>query len=168
MPIQLPNLGVLYSEPVQRALESTGKIAARTAKPVQVLLAGVTFGAVAYAFIAIIPIYLKAYEFRNAVYNETQLAVTNMASSGDIQSVLVEKALALGLPVEKSDIQAESSANAAPIGTVTSIVNDAAPTHETADVDIQVSYAVPVKIPFHTFYLKFRVHEKDDSGTIDR
>ena len=168
MPIQLPNLGVLYSEPVQRTLESTRRIAALAAKPLQVLVAGMTFGAVAYGCIAIVPIYLKAYEFRNAVYNETQLAVTNVASSSDIQSVLVEKAQTLGLPVEKSDIQAESSANAAPIGTVSSVINDAAPTHQTADVDIQVSYAVPVKIPFHTFYLKFQVHEKDDSGTIDR
>ena len=148
MPIQLPNLGVLYSEPVQRALESTGKIAARTAKPVQVLLAGVTFGAVAYAFIAIIPIYLKAYEFRNAVYNETQLAVTNMATSGDIQSVLVEKALALGLPVEKSDIQAESSANAAPIGTNRAIsITNPRLTSKNGVLVLRPAKALPLLLP---------------------
>ncbi|HXQ27086.1 MAG TPA: hypothetical protein VN822_11805 [Candidatus Acidoferrales bacterium] len=149
-------------------MESAGLMMWLTAKPLRGLLAGAAVGVVAYTCIAIIPIYVKAYEFRNAAYKETQLAVTNAESADRIRDTLYQKAQALDLPVEEDEIKAESSVNSAPIGTVTSLMDDSAPTHQTADVDIEVSYAVPVKFPGHTFYLKFEIHERDDSGTIDR
>lgn len=168
MAIQLPNFKVPYAESVQRALKSARRILESAAKPLQVLLAGVAFGAVAYTCIAIVPIYVKAYEFQNATYKETQLAVTNAESADRIRDTLYQKAQVLGLPIAKDEIKTESSINAAPIGTVTSLMDETVPTHQTADVDIEVSYAVPVRFPGHTFYIKFQVHDRDNSGTIDR
>jgi len=168
MAIQLSNFEIPYAENARRALESARRILAPAAKPLQVLAGGVAFGAMAYTCLAVVPIYVKAYEFQNATYKETQLAVSNAETADHIRDTLYQKAQALGLPVEKDEIKAESTINSAPIGTITSLMDDSAPTHQTADVAIEVSYAVPLRFPGHTFYFRFQVHDQDNSGNIDR
>ncbi|HKV05479.1 MAG TPA: hypothetical protein VJO53_10280 [Candidatus Acidoferrales bacterium] len=145
---------------VRRAMEPV-------ALPLQSLLVGVAVGAVMYTAIVIVPIYLKAYEFEEATHKETQLAATNLDSNNKIRNDLYQKAADLGLPVDMNRIKVNSLVTHAPIGTVNSLMNESAPTHETADVDIDVAYAVPLKFPGHIFHLNFHVHDGDYSSHID-
>jgi hypothetical protein len=126
------------------------------------LIVGMVLGAIVFAFIQIVPVYVKSYEFRQAARKEARLAAFNAMTEDSIRGDLYEKAQELGLPVERAGIKVGSTeidGNAS----LTDLMDPVAHKITTGLVDIDVSYDVPVEFPGYTLRLKFRVHADERS-----
>jgi hypothetical protein len=116
-----------------------------------------------YIAFAIVPVYLKSYQFEKAVRREAVLAAVNLTSADAIQQDLHKKAEALGLPVEPGEIQVKSVVRQAPADALNVLVDSTAEPNKTAIVSIEVRYAVPLRFPGYTMELNFHVHADNGS-----
>jgi hypothetical protein len=144
----------------KRELQFIGKTA-------EALLTGIAVGVLVYATIQIAPAYLKNYEFEQAMRKEVQLAAINWRSATAISDEVWEKGHDLGLPVYREGITVTSSKKpvAIPIAGMEAIVasGDRNDLPSVGDVSIDVSYAVPIQFPGHTFRWKFHFRADNHS-----
>jgi hypothetical protein len=111
-----------------------------------------------------VPAYLTNYEFEQAMRSEVHADTTNWRSASAITDDVWEKAHNLGLPVGKDGIMVSSSKKPmpVPVAGVEAIVasgTDDLPTMGAVSID--VSYALPLAFPGHTFEWKFHFHFDD-------
>jgi hypothetical protein len=138
----------------------------RFATPLNDLLAGVVLGLAAYVCVQIAPAYVKNYELAATARREARLAAVNFKSNEAIQGNIYDKARELGLPVEIEQIRVASVVTESAPDALASLTGpDAAPQSSAkADLDIEVSYSVPVEFPGWTFHLNFHLHADDHSA----
>jgi len=134
------------------------------AKAVQALLTGAIIGVVVYTTVQIAPAYFKNYEFEKAMRNEVRDDTANWRSDSAIREGVLEKAHDLGLPLAKDGIRVSSSQKPLPlpVAGVEAIVasgNNDLPA--VGDVTIEVSYAIPLAFPGHTFEWTFHFYFDD-------
>lgn len=135
-----------------------------SAQALQAMLTGAIIGVAVYTTVQMVPAYFKNYEFEKAMRNEVHADTANWRSSSAITDDVWEKARDLGLPVSKDGIRVSSSQKplALPVAGVAAIVasgTDDLPA--VGDVTIDVSYAIPLAFPGHTFEWKFHFHFDD-------
>lgn len=131
----------------------------------EALLAGIAIGLIIYAGVEITSSYMKNYDFAQAVRKEAQLAATDSRPTDTIREEILDKSQDLGLTVNRESITVVSTRKEAqiPMAGLTAIVangdqNDL-PTVGTVSID--VSYAIPIPFPLHTFNLNFHCHGDD-------
>lgn len=125
------------------------------------LSAGVLIGALGFATWQIVPVYFESYEFQEAAQKEAHLAATNLESDEAIRNELYQKAQDLGLPVEIGNIKVQSTSHESGVNPLDTMLDPSAKPITVGNVDIDVSYAVPVKFPGWTFHLNFQFHADD-------
>jgi hypothetical protein len=130
----------------------------------QAWVTGLILGVIGYALFQVVPVYMESYQLEEASRKEARLASANWKSDAAVQDVVFEKAGDLGLPVDRQDIHVASSVRDKPVNGVVALLGADGEPATIADVDIDVSYSVPVVFPGHTFYLKFRFHADDHSA----
>jgi hypothetical protein len=138
------------------------------AKILEAVLGGTAIAVLVYATAQIAPAYIKNYEFEGAIRKEIQLAATNPHTAAAITDDVDEKAQDLGLAIEREGIKVTTSQKPVPIPVagVEAIVASGSPNELPliGDVSIDVSYAVPVPFPGHTFRWNFHFHADNHSG----
>jgi len=134
-------------------------------KALQALAAALALGLTAYTLLQVVPAYVKNYEFEDAARKEARLAVTNPKSGPAIQDDLYQKAQELGVPVEIGQIRVNSGAAVSSVSSLDTLMSSTAEgsTSAVGTVNIEVSYAVPVRFPGYTLQLRFHVHADDKS-----
>ncbi len=98
-----------------------------------------------------------------AVEKEAQLAASDLRPAGTIRDELLRKSQLLGLPIEESDFEIQTTLHQSAANSLTSIADPNAGPHSTGNVDLEVSYAVPVRFPGYTLRLNFRIHSGANS-----
>jgi hypothetical protein len=103
------------------------------------LLTIVILGAMAFAAVKIVPVYVANFEFQDSIESESRFALAGYPkkSVDDIRDDVYKKAEELGIPAKEDDIQ---------------IVVD------QSSVDIDLSYAVPINLAVYQFTLQFHPH----------
>ncbi len=127
------------------------------------LLTGVVLGVLIFGILQVVPIYVKSYEFEQATKKEARLAATNLESGPFIQEDIYQKARQIGVPVEKQQISVDSGARESHLISPDSVLDPSVPATLTGIVNIEVSYAVPVRFPGYTLELRFHFHADDRS-----
>lgn len=100
-----------------------------------IIALAVTAG-IGISLVRIVPVYVKAYEFQDAVWQEARFAVVRNQPPPEIRARLFQKAQELGLPMRIEQIQVTPAGR--------------------GGVRIFVSYTVPVQLPGYTFTLNFQ------------
>jgi len=102
-------------------------------------------GAMAFAGIKIVPIYLANYQLQDSVESESRFALTGYPkrSVEDIRSDILKKAQELGIPAKPEDIHVEVS---------------------NGSVDIGLDYSVLIDLSVYQWNKQFHVHA--DNHTI--
>jgi hypothetical protein len=121
-------------------------------------------GVIGYAIFQIVPLYIESYKLEDAARREARLASADWKSDATVQDVIYQKAQDLGLPVDRQEINVASSIRDTPVSGVVAVIGTATEIATVANVNIDVSYTVPVAFPGHTFYLKFHFHGNDRSA----
>jgi hypothetical protein len=106
----------------------------------------------------LLPVYIKSYELSLAAEKAARLASTNWRSNEAVGDAVYEKAQDLGLPVERSQIAVKSVLTQANVIALDSLTDPDAHDSVQANVDIEVSYVVPVELPWYTLHLKLHLH----------
>jgi len=103
------------------------------------LLTIVILGAMVFAAVKIVPVYVANFEFQDSIESESRFALAGYPkkSVDDIRDDVYKKAEELGIPAKEDDIQ---------------IVVD------QSSVDIDLSYAVPINLAVYQFTLQFHPH----------
>jgi hypothetical protein len=131
----------------------------------EALLAGIAIGMVIYAGVETASSYMKNYDFAQAVRKEAQLAATDSRPADTIREEIIEKSQDLGLIVSRESITVVSTRKDAqiPIAGLTAIVanGDQNDLPTVGSVSIDVSYAISIPFPLHTFNLNFHCHGDD-------
>jgi len=85
-------------------------------------------GAMAFAGIKIVPIYLANYQLQDSVVSESRFALTGYPKKSveDIKDDVFKKAQDLGIPAKREDIRVEVSNGAVDIGLDYSVLIDLA------------------------------------------
>jgi hypothetical protein len=130
----------------------------------QAWITGLMLGVIGYAIFQIAPVCMESYKLEDAVHREERLASADWKSDETVQDVIYQKAQDLGLPVDRQEINVASSIRDTPVSGVVAVIGTAREIATVADVNIDVSYTVPVAFPGHTFYLKFHFHADDRSA----
>ncbi len=125
------------------------------------LSAGLLVGALGFATLQIVPIYLKSYEFENAAQKEAHLAAVNRSSDEAIRGEIYQKAQDIGLPVDIGNIKVQATPHESGVNSLETMLDPSAKPAMIENVDLGVSYAVPVKFPGWTFHLNFQFHADD-------
>ena len=135
-------------------------------KALQALGTGAALGAIAFTLMEAVPIYLKNYEFEQAVRKEAKFVVANPKPAPAIQSDLYRKAQEIGVPVEIDQIRVDSGEAVPSTGILDTVMAPQSqnPTVPLGVVEIEVSYTVPVRFPGYTLELRFHVHADDRSA----
>jgi predicted membrane protein len=122
--------------------ERTGQ---RGGSKLNTLITLAILGSLAFVAVKIVPIYVNNYQFQDSIESESRFALAGYPkkSSDDIRDDVFKKVQELGIPVKEDDIQV--------------VVNN-------TDVDIDVSYSVPVNLEVYQFTLQFHPHA--DNHTI--
>lgn len=135
-----------------------------SAKAVEAMLTGAIIALVVYTTVQIMPTYLKNYEFEKAMRNEVRADTINWRSDSAITEDVWGKAHDLGLPVSKDGIRVSSSQKPLPVPVAGVEAIAASGTNDLpaiGDVTIDVSYAIPLAFPGHTFEWRFHFHFDD-------
>jgi hypothetical protein len=111
------------------------------------LSAGLVIGSLGFAALQIVPIYFKSYEFENAARREARLAAASLRSDDAIRDDVYQKAQNLGLPVDRGNIKVRAVARDSGASTLDSFLDPSATPNMVENVDMNVSYAVPVEFP---------------------
>lgn len=85
--------------------------------------------------VRLVPVYVKKFEFNEAVREEAKFAAVRDASSPEVRLRLFRKAQELGLPIQAQQILVTPSGQG---------------------IYISVSYTVPVQLPGYTLNLNFQ------------
>ena len=134
------------------------------AKAVEAILTGAIIGVAVYTSVQIVPAYFRNYKFEEAMRNEVHADTTNWRSASAITEDVWGKAHDLGLPVSKDGIRVSSSQKPLPVpvaGVEAIVASGTNDLPAMGDVTIDVSYAIPLAFPGHTFQWKFRFHFDD-------
>jgi len=131
------------------------------AKALRALLACMILAALAFALYQLAPVYTRNYEFQDAARREARLASANMKSGPAIQEDIYQKAQEIGVPVEIQAIKVETAATESHVSSLDSMMDPTAQAAPTGIVEIEVSYAVPVRFPGYTLQLQFHIHADD-------
>jgi hypothetical protein len=99
-------------------------------------------GAVIFASIKILPVYVNDYEISDYIDNQAPFWLTQRASADGIRKNILAKADDLGLPMTAEDIKVEAN-----------------PNHVTVSID----YHVPVDLKVYTLPLHF-THSKGNTA----
>lgn len=101
-------------------------------------------GAMIFAGIKIVPVYLANYQFQDAIESESRFALTGYPkkTQDDIRDDVFQKAQQLGIPAQKDAIQVA-------LGNGT--------------VDIGLDYSVPIDLTVYQFSLQFHPHADNHS-----
>ncbi len=118
-------------------------------------------GALVFTLFQLAPVYTKNYEFEGAARREARLASANMKSGQAIQADIYQKAQEIGVPVEIQQIRVDTAASESHVSSLDSMMDPTAQAAPTGIVEIEVSYAVPVRFPGYTLQLQFHIHADD-------
>ncbi len=91
-------------------------------------------GAVAYAGVKVIRVYVNSYEFQDYIRQQTPFWLTQRRPGNSIQEDVVAKAQELGLPVTSEQVKVEAMGSR---------------------VSVAVDYTVPVDLKVYTLELHF-------------
>lgn len=122
------------------------------------LLIGLAIGVAVLLCLEILPVYIKNYELSLAAEKAARLASTNWRSNEAVGDAVYEKAQALDLPVERYQIAVKSVLTQANVIALDSLTDPDAHDAVQANVDIEVSYVVPIELPWYTLHLKLHLH----------
>jgi len=124
--------------------ERKSRAGERGGSKLNTLLTLVIVGAMVFAAIKIVPVYVANFEFQDSIQSESQFALAGYPkkSIDDIRDDVFKKAQELGIPAKEDDIQVT--------------VNDSA-------VDIGLNYSVPINLAVYQFTLQFHPHADNHS-----
>jgi hypothetical protein len=122
------------------------------------LLIGLAIGVAILLGLELLPAYIKSYELSLAAEKAARLASTNWRSTEAVGDAVSEKAQDLGLPVERNQIAVRSALMQAEGAGLDSLTEPDEHEAVLANVDIEVSYVVPVELPWYTLHLKLHLH----------
>jgi len=79
----------------------------RGSSKLNLLITLIVLGAMGYAGIKIVPVYVENYQFQDAIETESRFAMTGYPkkSPDDVRQEIYKKAQELGLPVKADDIR---------------------------------------------------------------
>jgi Domain of unknown function (DUF4845) len=102
-------------------------------------------GAMGFAAVKIVPVYVQAYQFQDSIEAESRFALTGYPkkTNDDIRDDIFKKAQELDIPVKREDIRLNI---------------------QNGSVDIGLDYAVPIDLKVYQFTLQFHPHA--DNHTI--
>ena len=86
--------------------------------------------------VRLVPVYVKKFEFDEAVREEAKFAAVREAPPPEVRLRLLRKAQELGLPIQAQQIRVTPSGQG---------------------IRISVSYTVPVQLPGYTLNLNFQI-----------
>jgi hypothetical protein len=111
----------------------------RGGSKVNALLTIVILGAMVFAAVKIVPVYLANFEFQDSIESESRFALAQYPkkSLDDIRDDVFKKAQDLGIPAKAEDIQVIVDNNS---------------------VDIGLNYSVPIDLAVYQFTLQFHPH----------
>lgn len=120
------------------------RIAERGGSAVNLLLAIVIAGGMAFAGFKIVPVYVANFEFQDAMASESRFALSGYPTKSvdDIRDDMFKKAQDLGIPAKADDIQ---------------VIID------NKDVDIALDYTVPIDLAVYQWNKQFHVHADNHS-----
>jgi hypothetical protein len=135
-------------------------------KALQALGTGAALGVIAFILLEALPVYLKNYEFEQAMRKEVRLVVANPKPAPTIQGELYQKAQDIGVPVDIDQIRVDSGVVIPSTGILDTVMAPQSqnPTLPLGSVEIEVSYAVPIRFPGYTLELRFHLHADDQSA----
>jgi hypothetical protein len=123
---------------------TTDRTKQRGGSKVNTLLTLVVVGAMVFAAVKIVPVYVANFEFQDSIESESRFALTAYPKKSleDIRDDVFKKAQDLGIPAKEEDIQI---------------------TVDNTDVDIALDYTVPINLAVYQFTLQFHPHADNHS-----
>lgn len=100
----------------------------------QLLIAVLVLGAIGLTAFRIIPVYVRSYEFEDAIRTQAKFAGVNRSSPAEVKQALYRKATELNLPIDRKQIRVTSASQG---------------------VRIAVQYTVPVDLIVYTADIPF-------------
>ena len=100
----------------------------RGSSKLNLLITLIVLGAMGYAGIKIVPVYVENYQFQDAIETESRFAMTGYPkkSPDDVRQEIYKKAQELGLPVKADDIRINMSNGSCDIDVQYSVTFDLA------------------------------------------
>jgi len=124
--------------------DTSKKLGERGGSKLNFLLTIVILGALVFAAVKIVPVYVANFEFQDSIQSESRFALAGYPkkSVDDIRDDVFKKAQELGIPAKEDDIQV---------------------TVDNSDVDIALDYTVPINLAVYQFTLQFHPHADNHS-----
>lgn len=123
---------------------TSNRIAQRGGSKLNTLITLAILGAMVFAAVKIVPVYVANYEFQDSIESESRFALAGYPkkSVDDIRDDVFKKIQDLGIPAKEDDIQV---------------------TVDNSDVDIGLNYSVPINLQVYQFTLQFHPHADNHS-----
>jgi len=123
---------------------TSNRIAQRGGSKLNTLITLAILGAMGFVAVKIVPVYVANYEFQDSIESESRFALAGYPkkSVDDIRDDVFKKIQDLGIPAKEDDIQV---------------------TVDNSDVDIGLSYSVPINLQVYQFTLQFHPHADNHS-----
>lgn len=117
----------------------------RGAGKLNLVLTLAILGAMIFAAVKVVPVYLANYQFQDSIQTESKFALTGYPkkTADDVRTDVWNKAQELGIPADKDAIRVAMDNNT---------------------VEIGLDYSVPIDLSFYQFTLQFHPHA--DNHTI--
>lgn len=119
-------------------------VAERGGSKLNTLLTLVILGAMVFAAVKVVPVYVTNFEFQDAMQSESRFALAGYPrkSADDIRDDVFRKVQDLGIPAKAEDIQVSVDNN---------------------DVDITLDYTVSIDLAVYQWDKQFHVHADNHS-----
>jgi hypothetical protein len=128
----------------QKAKQSARRHPQRGGAKLNLIITLVILGAMAFAGVKVVPVYVANYEFQDALNSESRFALTGYPKKNveDVRDDIFKKAQDLGIPCKREDIQVSM---------------------ENGYVSISLDYSVPIDLAVYQFDLQFHPHADNHS-----
>jgi hypothetical protein len=124
--------------------DTAQRVGERGGSKLNALITLVIVGAMVFAAVKIVPIYVANFEFQDSIESESRFALAGYPkkSADDVRDDVFKKVQELGIPAKADDIQV---------------------TINNTEVEIGLNYTVPVDLAVYQFTLQFHPHADNHS-----
>jgi hypothetical protein len=116
----------------------------RGGSKISLLFTLIIVGAMVFAAVKIVPVYVSNYQFQDSIAAESRFALAGYPkkSADDVRDDIFKKAQELGIPAKAEDIRVSMT---------------------NGNVEIALDYSVPIDLKVYQFTLQFHPHADNHS-----